>query len=93
MSNDSRPERSPSYCARQHTAKVNHNSKLLPTDFFPKTLSQSPKKRNGLPISDRVLADWYEEEDNKEKQRPFYRISNRASINRISMLLPQETAQ
>ncbi len=40
-----RQERSPSFRTRQKTAKINHNSKLLPTDFFPKALSQSPKKR------------------------------------------------
>lgn len=83
-----RHDRSPSFRTRQQTVKVNHNSKLLPNDFFPKTLSQSPKKRNdGPPSSAEVLAEWYDRDDSKDKpeNHQFHRLSNRPSASRITL--------
>lgn len=95
-----RHERSPSFRTRQKTAKVNHTSKLLPNDFFPKTLSQSPKKRPEFPCSAEVL-DWYERDDSREKPNQqaqphpqFHRLShNRPSISRINFCLAEEPSQ
>ena len=96
MSNE-RHERSPSFRTRQKTAKVNHNSKLLPTDFFPKTMSQSPKKRPEMPCSAEVL-DWYERDESRDKpkekvqaQHQFLRLShNRPSMGRINFFMEGE---
>ena len=47
--------------------KVKHETHQLPQDFFPKTLSRSPKKKGEHPTYENTLAEWYERDDSIEK--------------------------
>ncbi len=92
-----RQERSTSFTIKQRAVKVNHNSKLLPLDFFPKINSQSPKKKHEFAPqkADSLLVEWYEREESKEKaQRVYRRLANpRPTTSRVSLCAAEQPSQ
>ncbi len=68
--------------------KVNHHSKLLPIDFFPKINSQSPKRKADFPAAKDLLVEWYERDESQDKPHRQYRriTQKKPSPSRISLI-------